>query len=457
MRGGRSGPVLGAPAATRDPDRTSTVGGRPRPGPRRRSRRTGPVVVDRDTGARDAEPDPGPDRDARRAPSRAGRSPRVTDRWTWPAYVGLLGGALLFAAFLVPALAWQYRRYGRLSGRRLVGAAAVAVYGVALVAYTLLPLPSGDLARWCAQYGVAGAELVPFHSLADVRRDTAGLGLGATLRSTAVLQVVFNVVLFVPWGVLVRRYLGRGVLVTTLSGLLVSLLVETTQYTGIFGIIPCSYRVADVDDVLTNTLGALLGALAAPLLLRWMPRAGELEARREEARPVTVWRRWLGMLLDALLVTALGVVLQVAYRTVLYALGRPLPDGADWAQWLLGTLVPFAVVFVVPTFLGSGASWGQRTVWLAPRWAGRRGTMAQRVARAAAGGALWGALGLLSDLPAGVPAAVGVAASVAAPLAALFAVVSVVAVPFTRGRRGLSGAVSGAELVDAREVPVSPR
>ncbi|CPU65844.1 Uncharacterised protein [Mycobacteroides abscessus] len=32
-----------------------------------------------------------------------------------------------------------------------------------------------------------------------------------------------------------------------------------------------------------------------------------------------------------------------------------------------------------------------------------------------------------------------------------------VAVPFTRGRRGLSGAVSGAELVDAREVPVSPR
>jgi len=114
-------------------------------------------------------------------------------------------------------------------------------------------------------------------------------------------------------------------------------------------------------------------------------------------------------------------------------------------------------VFVAPTFLGSGASWGQRTVWLAPRWAGRRGTTAQRVARAAAGGALWGALGLLSELPAEVPTAVGVAATVAAPLAALFAVVSVVAVPFTRGRRGLSGAVSGAELVDAREVPVSPR
>jgi glycopeptide antibiotics resistance protein len=380
----------------------------------------------------------------------------VIDRWTWPAYVGVIGGALLFAAFLVPALAWQSRRYGGLSGRRLVGAAAVAVYGVALVAYTLLPLPSGDLARWCAQYGVAGAELVPFHSLADIRHDTAGLGLGATLRSAAVLQVVFNVVLFVPWGLLVRRYLGRGVVVTTLSGLAASVLVETTQYTGIFGLIPCSYRVADVDDVLANTLGALLGALAAPLLLRWMPRAAELEARRDRARPVTVWRRWLGMLLDALLVTALGVVLQVGYRTVLYALGQPLPDGTDGWQWLLGTLVPFVLVFVVPTFLGSGASWGQRTVWLAPRWAGRPGTTAQRVARAASGGALWGALGLLTDLPTDVPAALAVAGDVAAPAAWLFAVVSVVAVPFTRGRRGLSGVVSGAEVVDAREAALSP-
>lgn len=357
---------------------------------------------------------------------------------------------MLFAAFLVPVLAWQSRRYGRLDGRRLVGAAAVSVYGVALVAYTLLPLPSGDLAGWCAQYGVPGAELVPLHSLGDIARDTAGLGPGATLRSPAVLQVVFNVVLFVPWGVLVRRYLGRSVLVATLSGLAASLLVETTQYTGIFGLIPCSYRVADVDDVLTNTLGALLGALAAPVLLRWMPRAAELGERRGEARPVTARRRWLGMLVDAALVWVLGVVALVAHRTALLLLGRPLPDGPDWPQWALCTVVPFVLVFLVPPLVGSGASWGQRVVWLEPRWEGGRGSLRRRLARAFAGGASWGALGVVAGLPTDVPPALQVLSDLAGPVAWLVALAAVVAVPGTRGRRGLSGVATGCEMADAR-------
>ena len=374
----------------------------------------------------------------------------MVDRWTWPAYVGVIGGVVLFGVFLVPALAWQSRRYGRLDGRRLVGAAAVSVYGVALVAYTLLPLPGGDLARWCAQYGVAGAELVPLHSLGDIARDTAGLGPGATLRSPAVLQVVFNVVLFVPWGVLVRRYLGRSVLVATLSGLAASLLVETTQYTGIFGLIPCSYRVADVDDVLTNTLGALLGALAAPVLLRWMPRAAELEERRGEARPVTARRRWLGMLVDAALVWVLGVVVLVGWRTALLLLGRPLPDGPDWSQWAVGTVVPFVLVFLVPPFVGGGASWGQRVVWLEPRWEGRRGSVRRRLARAFAGGASWGALGVVAGLPTDAPSTLQVLSDLAGPIAWLVAFAAVVAVPVTRGRRGLSGVATGCEMTDAR-------
>ncbi|KRD35618.1 hypothetical protein ASE27_12430 [Oerskovia sp. Root918] len=377
--------------------------------------------------------------------------------WTWPAYVGVIGGLVVFLTILLPVVVWQYRRYGRLSGLRLLGSAAVAVYGVALVAYTLLPLPSGDLAQWCAQHGFSGPQLNPFQFVEDIRRDTAGMSTAARLRSPAVLQTVFNVVLFIPWGVLVRRFFGWRLPLTVLSAFAASLFIETTQGTGIYGLIPCSYRLADVDDLLTNTLGGLIGALIAPVVLRWMPRATDLAAQRGVPRPVTVWRRWLGMVLDALLVSVVGTVLVLSYRVVLVATGQDIPLGSDGVDVALGTVVPVVLVLFVPPFLGSGASWGQRALWLEPRWtadaaAGSvgpdglgRGTTLRRAVRGFTSGGLWGACLILAEVPGG-----GLVPDVAAPLGGLVAFVAVVSVLFTRDRRGLSGVVSGARMVDAR-------
>ncbi|WP_203667329.1 VanZ family protein [Cellulomonas pakistanensis] len=382
------------------------------------------------------------------------------DRWTWPAWVGVVGGLAAFAALLVPLVALQSRRYGRLSGWRLLGAAALAVYGVALLAYTLLPLPAGDLAAWCARYGVGGPQLRPLQFVADIRRDTAGLGLAATLRSAAVLQVVFNVLLFVPWGVLARRYLGWGVLASTLSAAAASLLIETTQATGIFGLIGCAYRLGDVDDLLTNTLGGLIGALLAPVVLGWMPRSGELAATRGLPRPVTAVRRWLGMVVDVVLVSLVGYALVVAHRLLLVATGRPIPADRDLVELLVGTVLPVAVLLWLPPLVGSGASLGQRAMWLEPRWPGpggtlRRGSLGRRAARGALGAGLWGLLQVLASLP--VPGLDGdgvvVVAAVAAVAQPALVVASVLAVPWSRGRRGLSYALTGAELVDARAMP----
>lgn len=388
------------------------------------------------------------------------------DRWTWPAWVGVVGGLAAFAVLLVPVLVVQSRRYGRLSGWRLLGAAAVAVYGVALLAYTLLPLPSGDLAAWCARYGVGGPQLRPLQFVADIRRDTAGLGLGATLRSAAVLQVVFNVLLFVPWGVLARRYLGWGVLGSTLSAAGASLLVETTQATGVFGLIGCAYRLGDVDDLLTNTLGGLLGALVAPVVLGWMPRPGDLAAGRSLPRPVTVTRRWAGMLVDAALVTFVGYGITVGYRLLLLATGRPLAGDGDAVELLIGTVLPVAALLWLPPLLGSGASLGQRAMWLEPRWRREdgttgRGSLGVRAARGALGAGLWGLLTVLAALPGTWPGGasgpgpardvVDVAGAVAAFAQPVLVAVWVLSVPWSRGHRGLSYALTGAELADARD------
>lgn len=388
----------------------------------------------------------------------------MPQQWTWPAYVGIFGGAVLFAVFFLPIALVQSRRYGRLSGRRLLVSAALAVYGVALVAYTLLPLPSGA-AGWCAQHGIDAAQLRPLAFVDDIRRETAGLGLTQTLRSRSVLQVAFNVLLFVPWGVAVRRFFDRGAVVTVLSGFALSVLVEVTQYTGVFGLVGCAYRIADVDDVLANTLGAAVGALVAPLVLVWLPRSADLVRERGRPRRVTVWRRWTGMAVDWFLFAAVPLVLVLAYRAGLLALGRPLPDGDVLSDVILGTAVPGLLVFVLPAFTRSGASFGQRALWLRPAWPERGrggrpsaseahrgrlgdGSLARRLGRACVSGGAYAALSTVEVVDA-LPDAVQDLAGTASLLVLLVAFFGVLA---TEGRRGVSFAVSGATLVDSRAV-----
>lgn len=375
--------------------------------------------------------------------------------WTWPAYVGVLLGGLLFVGLLVPLTVWQSRRYGRLSGRRVLGAAAVAVYGVSLAAYTLLPIPSGDLAAWCAAHGVDGAQTQLFQFVDDVRRDTAGLGRRATLLHPTVLQVVLNVVLFVPWGVLWRRFLGRGIVTATLSGLLVSLAIEATQYTGIFGLVGCSYRVGDVDDLLTNTVGAFVGAVVAPLLLHWMPQSRDLARERGVPRPVRARRRWGSMLLDAFFLVGVGVLGSFVWRLGLAVTGRELGD-VTWGEWVLGSAAPFVLVVVLPV-LGSGASLGQRALWLVPVRDGVRPVLWRRALRALVPGGVWALAVTLQALPHDSRVPDWLVSAPLGAVATMCAVASVLGVLVTGDRRGLSGAVAGVTYVDARSPSVVAR
>ncbi|SDT65876.1 VanZ like family protein [Jiangella sp. DSM 45060] len=373
----------------------------------------------------------------------------VTDAWTWPAYVAVLFGTVTFVVFFAPIVVIESRTYGRLSPLRLAGAALFAIYGMALVAYTLLPWPESD---WCAAHEAPPVQWRPFHSIDDIVTDTAGLSLMARLESAAVLQVVFNVVLFVPWGLFLRRFFGRGLGLTVLSGAAVSVLIETTQGTGVFGLAGCVYRVADVDDVLTNTAGTVIGALLAPVLLRWMP-GQELRRTRREPRRVTRSRRLLGMVVDLAAYTAVAAVVATAYRAyVLYGRGDELPADAGWGDRAVPSIVAFVLVVLVPTLSGPGASLGQRALWLAPRWADGAGHRSRALARSLCGFGLYSLLDVVSALP---PLGDGVT-DAAASLTNVVIVVSGPAVVFG-GPRGLSFRLAGAQLADARAEAAAAR
>jgi hypothetical protein len=253
--------------------------------------------------------------------------------------VGL--GTLVAIVLLAPVAAYQYRLDGRLEPRDLAILLSGAVYGLALWTYTLLPLPpAGD-------YDCLGRQLDPLGSLGAI--DPAAPA--TLLRDPAFLQVALNVLLFVPLGYYVRRILGRGVVVATLAGLATSLVIETTQLTGVWNIYDCAYRLFDVDDLMVNTLGAVGGSLLSAVFVRRRERAEPLPTR------ITFGRRLVGMVSDVLFVVVSGALVALAYR--------------GWCYWTdaavdrdVQTLLQFGVPFLVEavSVLAVGRTVGEHVV-----------------------------------------------------------------------------------------------
>ena len=133
-------------------------------------------------------------------------------------------------------------------------------------AFRLLPLVVGAtylaalvLIAWWPTHVDAGLGVVDWPL---TRALAAVLGISAA-SAYAVIEVGANVALFVPLGLLISwRFAGWRWWRVALVGALVSVVIEVVQ-----AVTPLD-RTASVTDVLANTVGAALGALAAQWVVR---------------------------------------------------------------------------------------------------------------------------------------------------------------------------------------------
>lgn len=214
------------------------------------------------------------------------------------AVVAIALGTVAAIVLLVPTAAYQYRLDGRLEPRDLAVLLSGAVYGLALWTYTLLPMPEPDT------YRCKGRQLDPFGSIREIFVDSPE-------RLAQFSQVGLNVLLFVPLGFYLRVILKRGVVTATLAGLGTSLLIETTQTTGIWHLYDCAYRLFDVDDLIVNTLGAIGGSLLSYVVLD----------RRDDTTPplpttVSLGRRLMSLAADVLSSALVGGAVAALYRGI---------------------------------------------------------------------------------------------------------------------------------------------
>jgi glycopeptide antibiotics resistance protein len=168
------------------------------------------------------------------------------------------------AAVLAAVLALRARRRGA-DGVSVAAIALLTLYLGWLAAAALFPLPVAAEARAAAAAGGErlSVQLVPLRGIGDL--------LASSTRTAIVWLVGGNVLVFVPFGLLApvvwRRARTWGGVV--LAGLVLSLGIETVQL-GVSLLVGYAYRVTELDDVLLNVAGVLLGfglfVLARPRL-----------------------------------------------------------------------------------------------------------------------------------------------------------------------------------------------
>ncbi|MFD1432996.1 VanZ family protein [Lacticaseibacillus yichunensis] len=278
--------------------------------------------------------------------------------YLFPVKMALMIFPFLALVLALPVFVGQYRRFGSFVFWRAVVIYTFIFY--LLTAYFMVILPLPTVASVAKMTGPT-YNLVPFKVVSDFFKQTVFvLSEPATwlaaLKQNVVIQPLFNLLLTLPFGVYLRYYFKRSLKRVLLLSFGLSLFFELTQLTGLYGIYPRPYRLFDVDDLVLNSLGGLLGGLLAPALMRLFPTREQMDAKAyERGQRVTFTRRFVAFLIDN--------VIAVGLFTMVVGLVAQLLHVSDFVDASgLGNTIPLLIVFLFWPAVAGGQTLGKKLV-----------------------------------------------------------------------------------------------
>jgi glycopeptide antibiotics resistance protein len=234
--------------------------------------------------------------------------------YLFPIRLAALTFLALSTIITVPYMFVQYRKYGSVSPYRTVILFSFALY--MLTAYYLIILPLPDPQAMAPMSNILDhVQLIPFYAIVDLIAKTpfkindARTYLPA-LKNGAFLVLAFNIALTLPFGIYLGYYFKKNLKWTLILTFLLSLFYEISQITALFGLYPRPYRLFDVDDLITNVIGGLMGFLIYKHLLQFLPSRERIDEKsRQAGQKVGYIRRFFAFAIDYALVDLLATIL----------------------------------------------------------------------------------------------------------------------------------------------------
>lgn len=217
-----------------------------------------------------------------------------------PIQTAILLFPILAGIITIPYALHQYRTFGSIMMLRVTFVYSFVFYMLCAYFMVILPLPPIEEV---AQYTTPYTQPIPFLFVYELMEVWNG-SIVSLLKQPACYQVVFNLFLLFPLGIYLRYYFKCSVSKLILITFLVSLSFECIQLSGLFGLYPRPYRLFDVDDLIINTAGGILGCICTPLFAYFLPSRTTLDATSyHRGTSVSGGRRLMALCFDLCFLT----------------------------------------------------------------------------------------------------------------------------------------------------------
>lgn len=220
-------------------------------------------------------------------------------------YINVIKYAFFFFPVLclilsLPFLFYHYRKYGSITFSRFLIVFSFFFYFLCMYFLVILPLPNKvDVLNYKGAY----YNLKPFFVVPEIfmsgKFNPIEFNSYVFLLNQSYLEPLFNILMTIPFGIYLRYYFKCGFFKTLVFSFLLSLFFELTQLTGLYFLYPRPYRLCDVNDLINNTTGGVLGFFIAPLFSLFLPRRDSIDDKSyDKGRYVSVLRKGASLIID---------------------------------------------------------------------------------------------------------------------------------------------------------------